>query len=254
MSRENSFRIRLKFQSNSDSMWDMTQPTSTSLVETAYREVKGSILACDLAPDAIVDEAAIARSLGSSKTPVRQALNRLAAEGFIRILPQRGTLVNRISLADIQQVFFIRQLLEPEASELAARRATPAQVKLLKRLDEEFESSDELNPDLDKHTEFHVAVAAVAGVPRMTKIIAELQEQMQWFMAVRASEGGAMPPRHHHRELVGAIATRNVAQARRITEDSLRQSREELLRGVVGDSIVDLYSPDPYRLRTGSTG
>ena len=232
----------------------MTQRPSTSLVEAAYREVKGSILACRLAPDSIVDESAIAQSLGTSKTPVRQALNRLSAEGFIRVLPQRGTLVNRISLADIQQVFLIRQLLEPEASELAAMRATPAQVSLLKRLDEEFESSDELNPDLDKHTEFHVTVAAVAGVPRMTKIIADLQEQMQWFMAVRAAEGGSMPPRHHHRELVNAIATRDSAQARRITEESIRQSREERLRGVGGDSVADLFSSSQYRLETGSKG
>ena len=220
----------------------MIQRSSTSLVDAAYREVKGNVLSGRLAPDSIVDESAIAQALGTSKTPVRQALNRLAAEGFIRILPQRGTLVNRISLTDIQQVFLIRQLLEPEASELAALRATPAQVSLLKRLDEEFESSDELNPDLDKHTEFHVAVAAAAGVPRMTKIIAELQEQMQWFMAVRASEGGSMPPRHHHRELVNAIATRDAAQARRITDESIRQSREELLRGVIGDSAGDLFS------------
>lgn len=221
-----------------------------SLADAAYREIKNQILSGQLFPDAVIDESVVAQELGTSKTPVRQALNRLATEGFIRILPQRGTLVRRISIADLQQVYLIRQLVEPEASEMAAMRATPAQVEGLRRLDEEFESGDELFPDLNKHTEFHVAVATAAGVPRLTRIISELQEQMQWFMVVRAAEGGAMPPRHHHRELVAAIANGDGEEARRITDESIRQSREELLRGVIGESAMDLFSSAQYRLQS----
>lgn len=218
----------------------MIRHASSSLVDSAYRQIKGSILAGRLAPDSVVDESNIAQSLGASKTPVRQALNRLAAEGFIRVLPQRGTLVNRISLDDIQQVYLIRQLLEPTASELAASRATPAQVTLLRKLDEERNSVAEYELGLDKHTEFHVTVASIAGVPRMTKIIAELQDQMQWFLMVRALEGASFPPLHHHRELVNAIATGDAALARRITEESIRESRAGLLRGAMGAATADL--------------
>lgn len=214
----------------------MSSPGNVSLTETAYKHVKKRILSLELAPDSLVDEASIARDLGVSKTPVRQALNRLAQEGFVRVLAQRGTLVARSSLSDIQQVYLLRQLLEPEVSRLAALRATGDQITHLMRLDQEFERSDELEPDLDKHTEFHVAVAATAGVPRLTRIVTELQEQMQWFMAVRAAAGGILPARHHHQELVNAIEAGDGEAARQITEQSLRQSRENIVREIVATS------------------
>lgn len=214
-----------------------------SLVDSAYSLAKRRILHAELLPDSFVDEGALAEELGTSKTPVRQALNRLAGESFIRILPQRGTLVNRITIADIQQVYYLRELLEPAASGLAATRATPDQIANLQELDDRFQASDEAAPDLDLHHQIHVGVAQIAGVTRLTKMVAELQDQMQWFLAVRAAQGGPLPPRHRHTELIEAVAAGDPIEARLITQASIENSRHNIVRLHSGDG---LYSSDPF--------
>lgn len=219
-----------------------------SLVDQAYRLAKRQILDAELLPDSFVDEGGLAAALGTSKTPVRQALNRLAAEGFITILPQRGTLVNRITIADIQQVYYLRLLLEPAASELAATRATPEQIDYLKDLDDRFQQGDTASSDLDIHTEIHVGVARIAGVPRMTKMVAELQDQMHWFLAVRAAQGGPLPPRHRHTELIEVVAAGDPVTARRITQESIEYSRDNIaMAGSQGN--FGLYSSDTFSWR-----
>lgn len=206
----------------------MMTSSKVSLVDRAYDLAKGRILSAQLMPDSVIDENALAAELGASKTPVRQALVRLSSEGFIRILPQRGTLVNRISANDIHHVYLLRALLEPAASEIAALKATAAQIAYLEDLDEVFQRSDENSPDLDTHSSIHVGIAALAGIPKMTKIIAELQDQMHWFLSVRAAEGGPMPPRRRHTELIDAIKSGDPHRARLITEESIARSRAQI--------------------------
>lgn len=230
----------------------MIRDQKESLVDRAYGRAKSRILDATLLPDSFVDEGALAQELGISKTPVRQALNRLSVEGFIRILPQRGTLVNRISIADIQQVYLLRSLLEPAASELAATRATPEQIEALESLDEAFQSSDASAPDLNLHAQIHVGIARIAGVPRMTKMISELQDQMHWFLSVRAAEGGPLPPRHRHTDLIEAVKTGDPATARQITEESIRNSRDNIVMASSTNATSDLFSSDTFVWRRGT--
>ncbi len=206
----------------------MSTSPKVSLVEHAYNLAKGRILSAQLMPDTFIDENALALELGTSRTPIRQALVRLSTEGFIRILPQRGTIVNRISANDIHHVYLLRGLLEPAASEIAVSHATPAQISYLEDLDEVFQRSDENSPDLDTHSAIHIGIAALAGVPRMTKMISELQDQMHWFLSVRAAEGGPLPPRHRHTALIDAIKSGDPQTARKITEDSIAKSRAQI--------------------------
>lgn len=219
----------------------MTTSPKVSLVDRAYDLAKGRILSAQLLPDAVVDENSLAVELGASKTPVRQALLRLSTEGYIRILPQRGTLVNRIAVSDIHQVYLLRTLLEPAANEIAATKATPSQIAYLEDLDEVFQRSDERCPDLDTHSAIHVGIAALAGIPRLTKIISELQDQMHWFLSVRAAEGGPMPPRHRHTELIEAIKSGDPLQARTITEESISRSRTQVTAQMSADPDYDIF-------------
>lgn len=225
-----------------------------SLVDRAYELTKSRILHAQLLPDSFVDESALADELGTSKTPVRQALNRLAGEGFIRILPQRGTMVNRISVEDIEHVYFVRGLLEPAASELAALRATRQQIADLRDLDEAFQCSDEAAPDLDMHNQIHVGIARLSGVSRLTKMVAELQDQMQWFLAVRAAQGGPLPPRHRHTEVIDAIAGGEPDRAASITRDSLANSRFNILRSDQRGAWTTVSSIDPDQHHPARSG
>ncbi len=94
----------------------------------AYRKIKEKIIALELPPAALIDEAGLAAELQIGLTPVRQALRRLALENLVVILPRRGTIVADLNFSDLQKIFEMRIELEALAAQLAAQRATLEQL------------------------------------------------------------------------------------------------------------------------------
>src|SRR5256714_13457256 len=92
-------------------------------VQRVQDVIRDAIVRLELPPGAIIDKAALCARLGVSRFPVSEALGRLAAEGFVEVLPQRGTRVARIDLADCRQAMFIRRALETEAARAVAPHA-----------------------------------------------------------------------------------------------------------------------------------
>src|SRR3954470_10853082 len=102
-------------------------------VQRVQDVVRDAIVRLELPPGTAIDKAALCARLGVSRFPVSEALGRLAAEGFVEVLPQRGTRVARIDLADCRQAMFIRRALEIEALRAVAPRADAALLATLDR-------------------------------------------------------------------------------------------------------------------------
>ncbi|MEN3379709.1 MAG: GntR family transcriptional regulator, rspAB operon transcriptional repressor [Hyphomicrobiales bacterium] len=101
--------------------------------------VRDAIVRLELPPGTAIDKAALCARLGVSRFPVSEALGRLAAEGFVEVLPQRGTRVACIDLADCRQAMFIRRALEAEAIRAIVPRADAA---LLAALDQNLREQE----------------------------------------------------------------------------------------------------------------
>lgn len=84
-----------------------------SLKEKAYRYIRESILNLRYPPGSFLDEARLVEEIGASRTPIREALNKLEQENLVRIFPKRGVLVCDLTLADLDEVYEVRLLLEP---------------------------------------------------------------------------------------------------------------------------------------------
>lgn len=102
-------------------------------VQRVQDVIRDAIVRLDLPPGTAIDKAALCGRLGVSRFPVSEALGRLAAEGFVEILPQRGTRVARIDLADCRQAMFIRRALEAETVRAIAPRADAVLLAALDR-------------------------------------------------------------------------------------------------------------------------
>jgi len=100
------------------------QPASRSM--EAYQRIKQQIVSLQLPPGAIIVEADLQRELGLGRTPIREALQRLAQERLVVVLPRRGMFVADIGITDLQRLFEIRLALEDLAVRLAAQRGTEA--------------------------------------------------------------------------------------------------------------------------------
>jgi DNA-binding GntR family transcriptional regulator len=96
--------------------------------DSAYDRLKQLIIRAELRPGAVIEEAAMMERLGVGRTPLREALQRLAQEDLIENVPRRGYFVTEITAADLYNVFEVRQHLEGLAARLAAKRARPVHL------------------------------------------------------------------------------------------------------------------------------
>ncbi len=102
--------------------------------QIAYRQIKGKIITLELPPASIIDESQLMNELGLGHTPIREAIQRLALENLVVILPRRGTIVADLNLSDLQKVFEVRLEMEVLAVRLAVERATPEQIAAMEAL------------------------------------------------------------------------------------------------------------------------
>ncbi|MDL5156112.1 GntR family transcriptional regulator [Actinomycetospora termitidis] len=163
---------------------------------TAYRRIREDIVGGVLAPGWWVREGALAEQLGVSRTPVREALNALAAEGLVEIVRHRGARVLPWTMRDVDEVYSIRAVLEGEGARLAAIRASDEEVQGLWESAERFEQAARELVDLrargrggdaaargavDAVTEangvLHRAVLTAAGSPRLTVLLRSLSSE-----------------------------------------------------------------------------
>lgn len=108
-----------------------------SLAEKAYVAIRRLIVTLELGPGSVINERELVEQLGIGRTPVREALRRLAQEGLVEVYPRRGMFVTDVDVRKLAFVSEVRVALEPEAARLAAERATdPERAELQELLDE----------------------------------------------------------------------------------------------------------------------
>ncbi|HEX4358005.1 MAG TPA: GntR family transcriptional regulator [Pseudonocardia sp.] len=221
--------------------------TSAQRAVGALREL---ILRGELAPGARLGEVELAVRLGVSRTPVREALTRLAAEGLVELVPNRGARVSSWSAAELAGVFDLRAALEPRLTELAATRATPAESAALEELAVAMRAAGAPGPGRDLEAivalnrEFHALLVRIADQPAMAAALAG---------AVRApivlrnfhsyDEQSLTRSLAHHLEIVAALRAADPVWARAVMTAHIRNARAAMLRG--GGDSGDSETPPP---------
>lgn len=209
---------------------------SGSLTEQAYSILRARLLSCDLRPGAEVSELALSREFGMSKTPVREALGRLALEGFVVAMPRRGYRVLPISLSYVEELFTVRRALEATAAELAAERMEPAEVErlgALARATYQPEEKQSLERFIAVNRDFHMSVARAAGVPRLAGLVeTHLDEAARLlFLSARTRD---ISPRtiEGHLRIVEALEKRSPDMARDAMAAHNDQSFSDLMKAL----------------------
>lgn len=218
-----------------------TDPPSESLSEEVVAELQRRIVSGDLPVGSWIRHAAIAEELGVSRTPVREALRILAAQGLVKIELHRGAQVQGQSTSDIRQIAAVRAELEGYAAELAARHIDDAQVARLSSAWSDFEAtlagSDEEQAAAWERAndEFHQVVREAAGNRHLILTIGELRRKLPHNLSFGAYLGNsrliARNLREHH-EIARAIIEQKPQQARRLMAEHIRDSTEAIIQWV----------------------
>jgi DNA-binding GntR family transcriptional regulator len=135
-----------------------------SVVDEVHDVLLGRIVASELAPGTRLRQEALADELGVSRTPLREALVRLASEGLVEFTPNRGATVARRDFSDMQQAWRARLVIEPGAARLAAeRRDTEAIERLRETVRRQRLAAGDVTTSFALNREFHVTLVQASG-------------------------------------------------------------------------------------------
>jgi DNA-binding GntR family transcriptional regulator len=193
--------------------------------------LRAAIVALEFAPGEFIDKTLVCARLGVSRFPVSEALGRLAAEGLVEVLPQRGTRAARIRLAEVREAMMIRRALEAMVAETAAGRLPrDARSALEANLSEQ-----ELAVVEDSRMRFHALDLAfheilVTGLdlPRVGAVIEASRANIDRVRRLLSSPRRQAVTLAEHEVLFRAIAASDAPAARRAMEDHLDAVAQEL--------------------------
>jgi DNA-binding GntR family transcriptional regulator len=197
------------------------------LRQSVYEALVELVIAGRLTPGQHLVETELARHLGVSRQPVREALHRLEAEGWVDLRPNQGAFVHVPTDQEVDELLDVRELLEVETARLAARAASAGQVARLRVICHEGEAAVE-SGDTERfvavNNQFHDALAKIAGNAVLAELSAILGRRARWYYRLVA------PLRGHescaeHVSMVDAIEAGDAERAAKFARDHVERTR-----------------------------
>lgn len=193
----------------------------SSLADAAYFAIRELIVTLELPPGAPVREPELVSQLGIGRTPIREALRRLAQEKLVEVFPRRGIFVTTVDVRDLARLCEVRAVLEPEAARLAAERATQEDLDelsaLLNVLELRRRRDDRALIELDQ--QIHRTVYHASHNPFLAETLEEYYAHALriWMLALARTDLVAAV--HEHADLLDAIIRGRGGQAAELMRD-----------------------------------
>jgi len=203
-----------------------------SLHEEVAARLRTMVFERQLPPGAWIDELALANDWQISRTPLREALKVLAAEGLVTLVPRQGCRVTELSEDDAEELFPVMALLEGRCAYEAVRKATPADVKGLRRLHdvlEKYAAANNIDGYYRANHEFHTRVQAIAANRWLDRATNDLRRFMRLLRGRQLNRPGRIEDSiNEHRVLIAAIEQRDAVRAERVMHDHLMAQLDAL--------------------------
>jgi DNA-binding GntR family transcriptional regulator len=205
-----------------------------SLAESVYRKLRTAVLTCELQPGSEVSELDLANQLKVSKTPVREALARLASDGYVRAYPRRGYHILPLTLSDMNDILDVRLVVEMGAVELACQRITDAQLQELDDLaNRTFEPGGDQEIVIGVNREFHILIGRATQSARLAQLLERYIDDLEryFYLGAKLRDIGT-ETMEDHKHIVKALKDRDAAAARAQILEHTERTRQGLLLGV----------------------
>jgi DNA-binding GntR family transcriptional regulator len=201
------------------------RPRAATAASRIYSELRAELVSLQRRPGEPVSEAEIALFYGVSRTPVREAILKLADEGLVEVFPQSGIFVSRIPLAALPEAIIVRRALEATTAQMAAERATASQILALHSI---LERQREANAEKDREAfhqadeKFHATIAEVAGYPGIWTLIQQVKVHVDRYRRLTLPQQGRIPRViAEHEAVLNAIEAHDPQGARTAMERHL---------------------------------
>jgi DNA-binding GntR family transcriptional regulator len=194
------------------------------LRQSVYEALVELVIAGRLTPGQHLVETELARQLGVSRQPVREALHRLEAEGWVDLRPNQGAFVHVPTDQEVDQLLDVRELLEVETARLASRAATAEQVARLRAICRDGAAAGDTESFVTLNNDFHAALAGIAGNAVLAELSAIVGRRARWYYRLvaplRERESCA-----EHLTMVEAVESGDGEQAAKVARSHVERTR-----------------------------
>lgn len=205
-------------------------PGGVSLSDRVFRQISDLIIYGDIAPGEPLREVHLAGRLGTSRVPVREAIQRLAEEGWVIRRPRSSARVRIPTLTDIDEVFDLRALLETDAVRRAARYISLADIEGLRDVVDSARSAadaDDQRAVIEANRRFHGTIAGLARNGLLLQVLSQLDRRVQWLFGSVAQ----LRVTHsllEHASILDALEARDVEAATAAARGHVEATRRAL--------------------------
>jgi DNA-binding GntR family transcriptional regulator len=207
--------------------------SNVALFEEVDERIRQRIFSRELKPGERIDEQALARDFGISRTPLREALKVLQNEGLVKLVPRRGCFVAKLTERDLNEIYDMVGLLEGACAARAATLATPADIVRLQRITQRMaQAAAERNYKryFDANLAAHEAVQEIAGNHWQKNVIQYLRSmcRLSPYVSVGKIPGRLEESLREHEELLAAIEAHDGARAEAAMRRHIENTRAAL--------------------------
>lgn len=232
-----------------------------SLSEKAYETIKAEIITCALRPGQQIAQRQLADQYQVGMTPVREALQRLAQEGFVQPIPRFGYVVSPVTFSDVHEIYELRSIAESAAVRLAAVRGSQEQLESISEaagFTYTYGRRESYREFLERNAAFHRAIAAAAGNQRLVDLISRLLDELtRVFHLGLDLRDSAGEMRDEHVTVARALCDRDPDRAEQIVRSQIERSQQRVLEALlyqassVPRSLAQAVQIEPRRRSPG---
>ena len=211
--------------------------------ESVVNHLRHMILSRELIPGERLVQSELAEQLGVSRTPIREALQILAAEGLVNISSYKGASVAEFSLKELEEIYAVRTALESHAAYLAAQRITEEELSrldyLLTQIETTFQNNEQLKL-IEVHHQFHATICHAAKQKRLSDLVTHYLGLTDIYQRMALNWGrGAHDPVIEHAEILAALRKRDADAVHILIRNHLSLTVSELSKLFIENRSIE---------------
>ncbi|HBA53055.1 GntR family transcriptional regulator [Syntrophorhabdus aromaticivorans] len=215
---------------------------SVTIRKKVYHYIREKILKGEISPKERLIETRLAQEIGTSRTPVREALHSLELEKLIKSIPRVGYIVESMDQEDLEQICEIRSVIETLGARWAIQKARKRLAKDLARSVARQEQALAVNDSggyVELDAQFHEIIARLSGSDRLLELVQTLRRHMlRYRMHVVYAMDTALRSIEGHKEILRAVQEGDSDTVVEALQQHLRQAKEDILQYVLGDNPI----------------
>ena len=219
-----------------------------SNVDRVYARVKEMAILYEFRPGERLNEVQLSERLNTSRTPLREALNRLATEGFLTFTSKPGFYCRTLTPQDVNDLYESRIAIESQTAKLAIERSTDKELIELRQLvsvsDSQISNKSEKEL-LEEDEEFHLKIATLSKNLELKRILLNINERIHFIRSIDRNRR-KYETEEEHRMLVNAIINRDQNEAVKILEQHIYRRMEDITE-VIKIGVAQIYMRDLHK-------